>query len=210
MDMVFFIYLYFHKSFIQFKGVFARKYIPKGNFICTVPGYFFVGPQIIDHCRHYVWEIREHKRHIDSTCFQESVVLPHGFGQFVNTSHPQTAWPRPNAQYVCGEDFSLSIEAIRDINTGEEILCDYHWQLAVIDPSSGFGESSSAIAAGRKCATPFCQQSRRNIKKYNRVIEEISGGHATIWEMSSAHVSQIVLQEFQAPEDFRGKSAGCL
>jgi hypothetical protein len=123
----------------------------------------------MDNCRHYVWEMAQFIKNIDSSCFQECVILPNGFGHFVNTSHPSTQWPSPNAQYVCDEKYSLVVEAKSDITKGDEILCDYHWQLAVIDPSAGFGESAASIAAGRKCETPDCKGSRRNITKYNRV-----------------------------------------
>ncbi len=66
---------------------------------------------------------------MDSTCFKDCVVLPNGFGQFVNTSHPKSkkkSIRAENAQYYCGEDYKMIVKAIRDIKKGEEILCDYH------------------------------------------------------------------------------------
>ncbi len=101
-----------------------------------------------------------------------------------------------NAQFVCGENFTLFVKSIVDIKQGDEILCDYHWQLAVIDPADGFGESSAAIAAGGKCKCQKCDESRDNIEIYKNVMQSVINGRYSIWEKASAHVSQHLLFEY--------------
>ena len=147
--------------YLKILGVFARSNINRGSIICSIPGYFFPSPTQMDHHRHYVWDLNFGK-HLDSTCFRECVVLPNGFGQFINTSHPKslnTACKLPNAVYECQEDFTLIEKANKNIKEGEEILCNYHWQLAVIDRNDGLNESESAIASGQLCFCPKCDES---------------------------------------------------
>ena len=60
------ILIYFNKS-----GVFAKKIIKKGNFVCNVPGFYFEKPTPLDNHRAYVWERVKGKLSFDSTCFEK-------------------------------------------------------------------------------------------------------------------------------------------
>ena len=177
-------------------GVFATQDIPSGSFICSIPTYFFPTPKLIDHHRHYVWEYTPFGKSIDSTCLKKCITLPDGFGQFINTSHPNSAQKIPNSKFWCGENYNLICKAHLDIKKGDEILCDYHWQLAVIDKDDGFEESSAAVAAGELCFCPKCQETRENYVNYISVMKSVKKGRYSIWEKASAHVSQLLLLEY--------------
>jgi hypothetical protein len=170
--------------------------IASGSYICSIPGYLFSSATTIDHHRHYVWEYTDYDKRIDSTCLKGCIVMPDGFGQYINTSHPFSDHKIANAQFECSDNFKLNVKSILNIKKGEEILCDYHWQLAVIDPNDGLGESSAAIAAGEVCICGKCDESRLNYKSYCNVMKGVSRGRFSIWERSSAHVSQQILLEY--------------
>jgi hypothetical protein len=188
-------------EFIFFsKGVFAKLDLRKGQFVCSVPGYFFPKPKLMDHFREYVWEIRDFKKHMDSTCFRGSVVLPDGFGQYINTSHPKTCFENPNAQYVCGNNFNMDVFTIKEVLQGEEILCDYHWQLATIHSADGLD------AAGRNCGCHECDMGESNLVKFERVMSGVASERFSIWKSSSSHVFQTILHEyFQQVADYSGR-----
>ncbi len=98
--------------------------------------------------------------------------------------------------FVCGENFKLNVKSQINIKKGEEILCDYHWQLAVIDPADGFGESEASIAAGNLCECEKCLDTRANFLKYKYTMRSINTGRFSIWEKASGHVSSILLAEY--------------
>ncbi len=133
----------------------------------------------MDNHRDYVWERVKGNLSFDSTCFRKTIVSPSGFGHFVNTSHPKSSFGSvslPNCEYVVGADNVLNIIGTKDvILPGEEILCDYHWQLAVLDEGcvdSLHGKDRAAIELGKLCDCPNCKSARRLHKRFKSSLKK--------------------------------------
>jgi hypothetical protein len=127
----------------------------------------------MDNHRDYVWENVIKTYSFDSTCFRRTIVTSHGFGHFLNTCHPKSSinsQKEANCEFIVTAEGYLIIVALIDlINPGDELLCDYHWQLAVLDEAGDDNKNikiRTAIELGKKCKCSKCKSARALHEKF--------------------------------------------
>ncbi len=107
---------------------------------------------------------------MDSTCFSSTIVGVDGFGHLCNSSHKNSfrrEHREPNCDYVEIGRGMFIVSTLRDIQTGEELLCDYHWNVSSLPDEhkkSGFPRGLLQYCGCGECKLKL-RQSKQVLKE---------------------------------------------